>query len=170
MRRLALALALTVPLALIPAGPASAGSSTPSCAVKGSRTVVPNRFARVYTRVSWRDDEIRRLYGCLRRTNRKVLLDTSSDDGLSTRIAFRQVKLGGRFVAWEHVVTDYSCRAACPPDYDPTSESIGLGDLRSRQKTGIAGQPRAGSLAVNSRGTVRWVDDPTGESRSYSIG
>lgn len=169
MRRLAFSLVLAVPLALIPAGSASAGSSTPSCSVKSSRTVVQNRFARVYTRASRREDEIRRLYSCWRRTGRKFLLDTSSDDGLSTSVAFSQVKLNRRFVAWQHVVTDFSCRAACPPDYDPTSEMIGVADARSRQKTGVPGNARAGSLAVNSRGTVTWIDDPSGESRTFSF-
>jgi hypothetical protein len=169
MRRLVLVLAVLIPVAVVGAQPSSAAKKKPSCSVKGSKTVVKSKSARVYTRAVNRGDTIARLYGCLNSAGKKTLLDTSSDDGLATSVAFGQVKLSGRYVAWEHVVTDFSCRAACPPDYDPTTEQIGLADLRLRTKTGFFGNARDGSLKVDSRGTVSWIDEATGEPRSQSF-
>jgi hypothetical protein len=167
MRRLPLFLALIVPIAIVGVQPSAAAKRT--CSVKGSKTVVKSKFARVYTVNSSRGDEIQRLYGCVIRTGKRFRLDTSSDDGLATSTSFSQVKLAGRYVAWEHVDNDYSCRAACPPDYDGTSETIALADLKARTRKGYAGNARDGSLTVNARGTVAWIDEATGEPRSQSL-
>src|SRR3954469_19592928 len=104
MRRLVLGLALMVPVAVVGAQASWAAKKKPTCSVKGSKTVVKNKSARVYTRAVNRGDTIARLYGCLNSNGRKTLLDTSSDDGLATSVAFSQVKLSGRYAAWEHVV------------------------------------------------------------------
>jgi hypothetical protein len=154
-------------IALLAFAPAAEAGSTYSCSAKGSTTVAKNSYARVYTRPVSRGDETQRLYACRYASGMRYLLDRASDDFFSTSVEFGQVKLSGRFVAWEHVVTDFSCRAACPPEYDQRKESIVLADLRRRRKTTIRATPRAGSLSVDRSGTVNWVDDPTGEPRSY---
>jgi hypothetical protein len=168
MRRLVLVLAVLAPIAVVSVQPASAAKKKPTCSVKGSKTVVKTKSARVFTVKSRRADEVGRLYGCLNSTGRRTQLDTSRDDGFGVTVKFSQVSLSGRYVTWEHVVTDVSCRAACPPDYDPTSEVIGLTDLRRRTTKAIPGNPRAGSLKVDSRGTVSWIDTATGEPRSQA--
>ena len=170
MRRLALLLTLVVPLAVLVAQPSTAVTKKkPTCSLKGSKTVAKNGSYRVYTRPSSVDDEIERLYGCRVATGKRFLLDTSSDDGLATSTSFSQVKLSGRYVAWEHVNTDFSCRAACPPDYDGSTESIAIGDLRLRKKKGYEGNAKDGTLKVSSTGTASWTDEATGEPRSQSF-
>jgi hypothetical protein len=130
MRRFALALVVVL---LLPAGSAQAAPSKGKCSFKGSETVAKNRYARVFTRVSPNVDEDERLYGCLYSVNRRVLLDTSSDDQYVTSEEFADVKLKGRFVTWRHVSTDISCKADCPAGYDGTSERTLVANLKTRR-------------------------------------
>ena len=126
-------------LALAPAGSASAATPAKGkCTMKRSKTVAKNRYARVFTRPS-RGDEIERLYGCLYSVNRRVWLDTSSDDEYVTSEEFSDVKLTGRIVTWRHVSTDISCKAACPPEYQPTTERMLMADLRTRKVSTVTG-------------------------------
>ena len=136
MLRIGAVLSVVGLLALAPAG--SAHAATPKkCAMKGTKTVAKNRYARVFTRPSRGGDEIERLYGCLYSANRRVWLDTSSDDGYVTSEEFGDVTLKGRFVTWRHVSTDISCKADCPPGYDGTTERSLRADLRTRKVTTI---------------------------------
>jgi hypothetical protein len=127
------AVAAVAAIALVPAGSAEAAAGK-RCAMKGTKTIAKNRYARVFTRPS-RGDEVERLYGCLYSANRRVWLDTSSDDGYVTSEEFLDVKLDGRFVTWRHVSTDISCKADCPPEYDGTTERSLRADLRTRKIT-----------------------------------
>jgi hypothetical protein len=167
MRRLALTLALVVPLAAWPAQSSSATKRT--CVFKGSKTVVKSSSARVFAVRTNRGDEIDRLYGCLHSANRRFLLDTSFDDGFVSSASFGEVTMNGRFVAWEHVNNDISCKADCPPDFDPVTETVGIADLRARKRKGFTGNPKAGTLAVDRSGTATWTDEDTGEPRSASL-
>lgn len=136
MMRFRVVLTAAAVLALVPTGSAQAASSK-RCAMKGTETVAKNRYARIFTRPARGADEVERLYGCLYSVNRRVWLDTSSDDGYVTSEEFSDIKLDGRFVTWRHVSTDISCKADCPPGYDGTSESTMRADLRSRKVTTI---------------------------------
>ena len=156
-------------LAVLAFAPPAQAGSTPSCSVKGSTTVAKNRAVRVYTLPSRRGDETQRLYGCTLSDGRKLLLDRASDDFVSTSVEFRQVDLTGRYVTWEHVVTDFSCHGACPPEYDQTKESVRLANLRLRTRKSVAGTPRDGTLAITSRGVASWLDAATGEERRARI-
>ncbi len=167
MRKLVLALVLVVPIAAWPAQSSSATKRT--CVLKGSDTVVKSKYARVFTRPSSSGDEVERLYGCLHSANRRVWLDTSSDDQYVTSEEFGQVTLNGRFVAWEHVSTDISCKADCPEGYDAETENVQIADLRTRRSKDFAGNAKAGTLAVNRTGTATWVDADTGESQTASL-
>ena len=73
----------------------------------------------------------RNLYGCLRSNDRRQLMTRSSDDDYVSSSSFGHVKVAGRFVAWEQVDTDISCKAACPPDYDATTEALFIRDDES---------------------------------------
>jgi hypothetical protein len=139
MMRIRLLLSALVVLALVPAGAADAASKPGKCSFKGSTTVAKNRYARVFTRPSHGGDEIERLYGCLYSANRRVWLDTSSDDGYVASQEFTDVVLDGRFVTWRHTSTDVSCKADCPPDYNPTSEQNMKADLRTRKVSTVPG-------------------------------
>src|SRR3954452_5675676 len=134
MRKLALVLILALPLAAAPAESPAASKRT--CVMKGSKTVVQNRYARVFTRPSRGGDEVERLYGCLHSVNRRVWLDTSSDDGYVTSEEFADVTLKGRrFVTWRHVSTDLSCKSYSPRGYQPTTQTTRTADLRTRRIT-----------------------------------
>src|SRR5215213_3750218 len=126
-------LLLTLPLAVLAATPGTSPAATKRCSMKGTTTLAKNSVARVFTRPSRGGDEIERLYGCLYKVNRRVWLDTSSDDDYVTSEEFTDVKLDGRFVTWRHVSTDISCKADCPPGYDGTSETTRRADLRTRR-------------------------------------
>lgn len=168
MRRLVLALALVVPLAAWPSQSSSATKRT--CVFKGSKTVVKSGSARVFSVRTNRGDEVDRLYGCLHSANRRFLLDTSFDDGFVSSSTFGEVTLNGRYVAWEHVNTDLSCKAACPPGYDAVTETVGIADIRGRKRKGFPGNAKAGTLAVDRSGTATWTDEDTGEPRTATLG
>jgi len=133
--RIRAVLAAVVVLALAPAGSAHAATSKGKCSFKGSATVAKNKYACVFTRPSRSGDEVERLYGCLYSVNRRVWLDTSSDDEYVTSEEFSDVQLKGRFVTWTHISTDISCKADCPAGYDGTSERTLRADLRTRRVT-----------------------------------
>jgi len=167
MRRLPLA--LLVLLAVAPAGSASAATKH-SCTAKGAKTVVKNKTARVFTTPGRPgEDTIDRLFGCLYSTGKRILLTESRDDEFVSSESFSDVKLSGRFVAWQFKSEDFSCKADCPPGYDPTSEYVVLVDLRTRKRKGTAGEARPGTLAVTRGGTATWLDAVTGEQRSAAL-
>jgi hypothetical protein len=101
MRLLPLVFLLVV-LAIAPAAEAKR-----SCAVTGSRTVVENRFARVYAVPGKGGDEVLRLYGCHRALGRHSLLDVHTDDNYVLSEEFSEVELNGRMVVWKHVSTHF---------------------------------------------------------------
>jgi hypothetical protein len=135
MLRIGVVLSAAALVALAPAGSADAATTKGKCVMKGTKTVAKNRYARVFTRPSHAGDEIERLYGCLYRVNRRVWLDTSSDDDYVTSEEFTDVSLRGGVVTWRHISTDISCKAACPPEYQPTTERTLRADLRKRKVT-----------------------------------
>jgi hypothetical protein len=132
--RAVLTVAAVTVVAVVPAGSAHAATEK-RCAMKGTKTVAKNRYARVFTRPSRGGDEVERLYGCLYSVNRRVWLDTSSDDEYVTSEEFSDVVLDGRIVSWKHTSTDISCKADCPPGYDGTTETMRRADLRTRKVT-----------------------------------
>ena len=95
--------------------------ATPSCAKKGSKTVRASRDARLFT--VFTRDAVDHLYGCLRSVGRPVELAKATDD-IDAETAFDDVRLSGRYAAWRETSTDVSCKAACPPGYDGTTETV----------------------------------------------
>ena len=130
------------------------------CAVKGSHTVAKSPAVRAYVK---RDREgNRRLYGCLRKTGRKLLVAAEYDDQYVTSGVYRDVRLAGRFVVVVFEATDVSCKAACPPDYETTQTSVVVRDVRSR-KSRIARSPTApGTLRLSNRGFAAWLTPVAG--------
>jgi hypothetical protein len=154
MRRL---IALIVLAGLVAfAAPAAVGAAGKKarCAVKRSHTVAKNRFVRVYF-VSRRGN--RRLTGCLRATGRKLLVVREYDDGFVESGVFRDVRLAGRFVAVVFDATDVSCKAACPPDYEPTQTSVVISNIRTRRDRATLTHEQAGSLRLSSAGVAAWL-------------
>ena len=146
---LPLALALTLGGTLIAPAAASAAAS---CNRQGSATVAENRLARVYS------TQAGDLVGCLRSTGKKVVLLKGTDD-IYYNGEFSLVQLAGRYVGFYAEVTDTSCKAACPPDYDAVSETVRVADLRARTSRSIPAI--AGELAINSSGMIAWTQAGT---------
>lgn len=163
-------------VALIPAGSAEAAASKAKrCTPKGSKTVVKNRYGRVFTERgagpgSVADPGIRRrLLGCLYSTGRRVTLSVDYRDGSAASGKFSAVRLNGRFAAWQYDAYDNSCRADCPPYYQPLQQTINIADLRTRRDDSFAGAAQPDTLAVTRGGTARWLDATTGEPRRASL-
>jgi hypothetical protein len=151
MRLLPIVILLGV-LAIAPAADAKR-----SCGLKGSKTVVENRYARVYTLPGKGADEVKRLYGCHRGLGRRVLLDVHTDDNYVASEEYFEVGLNGRMVVWEHVSTDVSCKGDCPSTYDSVVERVLVADLRSRRERAYTGNPLVDTLFVTRAGTPAWL-------------
>ena len=159
MRRILPVIALLV--ALVAAGPAEAATADaakrkrpPTCKRKKSKTVRQNRSARVFERSS----AVRtRLYGCLRRQGKSIRLAEAYDDQYVSSTSYQHVRLAGRFVAWEDISTDISCKADCPPGYNPNTTSIDVYDLARRRKRSFSGTVLNESLVLTNRGSVAWA-------------
>lgn len=158
--RLLLAAALTLALAAALPTASSAATKKRSCSAKGAETVAKNRYVRVYTLAGRRGtDEIARLYACLRKTNRRVRLDTASDDGYVSAQTFDTVRLNGRFVAWQHSEYDGSCKDQCPPGYDQTPVELRVANVRTRKVKRVDGSLGEGdALVVTRRGAIAWIE------------
>jgi len=175
MMRLRVALATAACLTLVPATSATAATSkVKRCTPKGAKTIHKTSEARVYTLKgpgpqSEDEDVQQRLYGCLFSTGRPLLLAESYDDGIYTSGAFSQVRLNGRFVAWQFDASDISCKDTCPPDYNPLRQTINIADLRTRKRKSTTGSARPDTLSVTRGGTAIWLDSGNGDPHRLRI-
>jgi hypothetical protein len=80
------------------------------------------------------------------------------DDGIYQSTAFSKVGLNGRFAVWQLQSIDISCKADCPPGYEPVQFRIGVADLRSRRGRGYDGSARD-ALVVTRGGTPAWLQE-----------
>ena len=133
---------------------AEAAKRKPTCKRSGSKTVRQNDLVRVY-RVGSGEKTL--LVGCRRSTGRRVTLDEAFDDGYVSSQEISSVRLNGWHVAWISTATDISCKAACPPGYDATTSSIGVGNVRTRRSSHALGEPLGGALVVSRTGGVAWA-------------
>ena len=136
------------------AAPASATHSRGKCKARGD-TIVKNDSGRVYEREQ--DAEVKTLWGCLWSVNRPIELDVAAGDDFTTFESYDNVILRGRFVAWTFTHEDVSCKADCPPGYDPTTEYVKTFDLRTRRGDLETSNASPGSLRLNSRGSLAWL-------------
>ena len=167
---LALALALAALLAAVPS--ASAGSAD-RCAQRGSGTVVLTKAVRVYS-VDVRDDhagEQARLYACLRATGRRVFVASRFDDEFVSSGSWRKVVVADGYVASTYRSQDISCKADCPPDYQPVRVQVIAVRLTTRRGRVL---DAAGGTAIDAQSlrasgaTVSWVKDGRRRSKSLS--
>ena len=143
------------------AAPADAVSATdakrrkpPTCNLKGSKTVLQNRNVRLF---ELRITDGKRLYGCLKRVGKRRRLTKAFDDGYTQSSDYGSIRLAGRFVAWQDIATDISCKADCPPGYNADSSSISVYDLARRRSRTFSGTPLNESLLVTRRGSLAWA-------------
>ncbi len=151
------ALALLVAAAWVPA--ADAARRGPSCKRPRSSAIAQNRLVRVY---EVRDTEGTTLHGCRRSTGRRVLLDTAFDDEYVSSSSYGNVRLAGTFVAWTSTATDVSCKASCPPNYNPTRRAIRVYDMRRRRSRSVDGYPLGAALVLSRLGAVAWASQGAG--------
>jgi hypothetical protein len=125
-------LAVTAIAALVAfAGPADAAKNSKPCARKGSTTVESNKRVRVYEVANTDGGE--NLVGCLRSDNRRQVLARGYDDNFTSSGTYDRVKLRGVVVKWRFTAVDESCKAACPPGYEPTTRTSYERNLRTRK-------------------------------------
>ena len=136
--------------------PAEAAAEEPKreCPRAGTKTVARNGVVRLYER---KRDVNRRLFACLRRSQRTKRVISSYDDGIYVSAEYSNVRLAGYFVAWSYERTDVSCKAECPPGYNATHRSIGFYDLRSRGSRDIFGAAEERALVLTSSGALAWA-------------
>jgi hypothetical protein len=151
-----IALVLAAVLLLVAATqPAPAASKRARCAAKGAKTLKANRLVKVYAR---RDSQGNRtLFGCWRKSGRKLKLAEEYDDQYVTSGVFREVRLEGRFVAFVFEATDMSCKAGCPPDYDPTTTTVRVSDLRARRGRSAVADEVQRTLRLSTAGVAVWL-------------
>jgi hypothetical protein len=146
MARLGLALCAALVLAL----PAAQAQASASCAVRGSKTIAKNPTARLY---SLRGN----LMACVRATGRKRLVAESYDDDYVSSGGWSNTRLAGHFAGFVFSATDISCKAACPPDYEPTTVRTVAYDIESGRATAVMGGD-LGRYVLTARGALAWVD------------
>jgi hypothetical protein len=146
-------LALTILVSLGLAAPAGA-AQRPRCLSAEGRTVALDGRARAYVTDG-------SLYACLRGERARIRLATNYDDEYVSNGSFGQAAVAGTYAAFEFSAYDISCKAACPPDYDPTHNTLTVVNLRTRARRATdlhAGEPfvltRTGAAAWISRGAV----------------
>jgi hypothetical protein len=127
-----LLIAAVIAASLTVAGPVDAKSSKP-CARKGSHTVKSTKRVRVYDVKN--KDGGKNLYGCLRSDNRRQRLAHGYDDNFTSSGTYSHVKVKGVVVSWIFTSTDESCKADCPPGYEPTTSAAYQRDLKKRKTT-----------------------------------
>lgn len=162
--RLAL-IALTAALiAVAAAAPASATHSRGKCKARGE-TIAKNDVGRVYEREE--EAEVRTLLGCTWSRNRPFVMEVAESDDFTTSESYDEVLLRGGFVAWTFTHEDISCKADCPPGYDPTTEFVKTFDMRTRDADHATSDALPGSLRLNTRGSLAWLE-PDG-SGAYQV-
>jgi hypothetical protein len=150
---------LVAATAWVDSASATTRSQRPPCYLKGSHTVASSKKVRVF---EVKRQSGNRLYGCLRSNGVRQVLAKGYDDGYVTSGTFDEVKLAGRFVAWQFTATDISCKAACPPEYDPTTADLHIRDLRSRRTRNVAGEvANDGHLFLTRGGSIGWPERPS---------
>lgn len=159
--RIPAVVAAALALTLCAAGPADAAKrkAKPSCAKKGSKTVVRSRDARVYTAPGVRSEGSTGtgLVGCLTANGKKTVLALKDTGESDVPGAFANVRLAGRYVAFSTQTTDTSCKADCPPDFNPTTYSVRTYDLRRGRRARLVNTGPVSAVAVTQKGGVAWV-------------
>ena len=139
-------IALTTFVSLAPA----AEARRPPCS-KGGETIAANRIVRVFENGS-------RLVACTKADRDRDVLARRFDDDYVTSSDYSHVRLAGSFVAWVQTNTDVSCKAACPPDYEPTRTHVTIRDAATddERSTSVA---TVSELVLTRTGSAAWIDD-----------
>ena len=146
----------------VAAAPAAEAKSKP-CSRKGSSTIVSTKSVRVY-RVKNSDGGFD-LFGCLRSDGKRQNLEHGYDDMIETSGTFDRVHVAGHFVAWQFTAYDVSCKADCPPGYDPTAVTLRIRDLKKRKTKTVNGEVAShGRLVLTTGGSIAWTQQGVGSA------
>jgi hypothetical protein len=171
LRSIALAALAVLACALVNTTAAEAGTAKKKCSLpKGAKLLRKAPQVVVYSIDRSSGDVTGTLYGCYRPNGKRYRLADSTDDGLGTlTVEFSKVKTNSRFVAWQWTSTDISCKADCPPDYEPTTYSIERVDLKNgKTLEWPSGQVAFSSLVVSRAGNVAWTE-PAGPENVFTL-
>ena len=153
----ALAAALFVAL---PTAGASAVSGNGKCKVS-KRWGLVKRTPAVVVFLVERSDQSQTLFACLKTNGKRARLADSYDDNFVTSITFDLVQANGRFIAWQWTSTDQSCKADCPPGYEPTTYSIERVNMGTRKTLRWEGKAEGSALRLSKKGNVAWISATT---------
>jgi hypothetical protein len=145
-------------LTALVAVPGADARKAPSCAQAKTKTIAQNSKLRVYQKGK---GDTRSLYACRRSSGKRTKLAEAFDDGIETSASYGDVRLSGLFVAWSYTATDLSCKADCPPGYNPVTQLIGVFDASVRKSRSVAGYPVGHALVLSKDGGVAWAAQPT---------
>lgn len=158
LRSVSVAALAAVACALVPASAADAATKKRCAIPRGADVVAKTSEVVVFTVDRSSGDLTQTLFGCYRKTAKRVRLADASDDEFVTSVEFDQVTVSGRFVAWQWTSTDQSCKADCPPDYEPTTYSIERADLKTRKTLQWTdARAETGTLQLSQAGNAAWV-------------
>jgi hypothetical protein len=98
------------------------------------------------------------LYGCLRATGARSKILVGSDDGIESYSKFNTVIVNGRFIAFQIEDYDISCKADCPPGYNPYTYTLARFDVKRRKPYQVTGQAEQGAFFVSGKlGKLAWI-------------
>lgn len=158
-RRTPALIAAALLIALL-AAPATAGSKTPTCASRGSKTLAQSEYARVYAPARVKNPPATasgrvNVYGCVFRTGRRHRLD----GGRSAPVNVAPIRLNGRYVAF--------VRGIASGMGEPLS--VRVFDLKRGRLYREAEDPGFGDpdfavtdLVVTASGATAWIVDTQG--------
>ena len=127
----------------------SAQAARPPCS-KGGETLAANRVVRVFETQS-------RLIACTKADRDRDVLARRFDDGYVTSSDYGRVVLAGSFVAWVQTSTDVSCKAACPPGYEPTKTWVTIRDAATDDERS-ARVGAVSELVLTRTGGAAWIE------------
>ena len=149
----ALALVLLIAVGLVGTLTAADARSKRTCALKKSKTYKKNKSVRLFARGETRDGLfVRALYGCHRRTKKRVFLATRGGYNPDNYWA----KLRGRFVAVNYTET------GTKDPTEPTQHSgfLRVWDLKRPKRLKTINNVEATDIELGPKGQLFWIGRP----------
>lgn len=159
LRPLLVAALVAAVFAVLPASSAQAIAGNGKCKIAKKWDIV-KRTSDVVVFIVERpgSDTPQTLFGCYKATGKRGRLADAYDDNYVTTINFDLVQVNGRFVAWQLTSEDISCKADCPPGYEPVTYSIERADLKTLKSLRWDGAHAEGSgLRLSKKGNIAWI-------------
>jgi hypothetical protein len=151
-----LPLALCAAIAATALLPQSASAANHCKLPKRAQVAGKSSLVVAYTLANSEDGK--NLYGCRRSNGRRTRIFTGMDDGIESSSAVTKVIVNGRFIGMQIEDYDISCKADCPPGYNPYTYTVARFDVLKRRPLSLNGQAASGALVVSGRfGRIAWV-------------